>query len=216
MDQPLPAPHSALTYPARPVNGGPLHKAMPKTGEWFIQPKYNGWRTLIHAPSRTMFNRKGERLSIAHEFKPALDTLQRTNIEWADCEALERRHNLGRGALLILDILTLKPDDTDDPKAIHTLDLGTRLEYAWSIVEGGFATAHNQHFAPNPDSLYIPPTYGMAEAAELWEQMRVFNVQLKCTFYEGIVAKRADSIYPIQLRSADLEFPCWMKHRWPF
>ena len=25
---------------------------------------------------------------------------------WADCEALERRHNLGRGTLIVLDVVT--------------------------------------------------------------------------------------------------------------
>ena len=36
------------------------------------------------------------------------------------------------------------------------------------------------------------------------------------TYYEGIVAKRADSRYPLQLRSPSIEFPFWMKHRWQF
>ena len=37
-----------------------------------------------------------------------------------------------------------------------------------------------------------------------------------CEFYEGMVAKRNDSIYPMQRRSAEVEFPFWMKHRWAF
>ena len=89
------------TFPARPINGGPFHKARPKPGEWFYEPKYNGWRALVHIPTGTMFNRRGEPLTIAAEFADALDILRRTldaeAFKWADCEALERRHNIGQG-----------------------------------------------------------------------------------------------------------------------
>ena len=63
------------TFPARPVNGGPLEKARPKSGVWNVEPKVNGWRTLVHVPTGTMWNRHGIRLSIAKEFKPALELL---------------------------------------------------------------------------------------------------------------------------------------------
>jgi hypothetical protein len=29
-----------------------------------------------------------------------------------------------------------------------------------------------------------------------------------------VVAKRSDSLYPIQLRSVALEYTGWLKHRW--
>src|SRR6266496_729948 len=96
-----------ITYPARPVNGGPLDNALPKHGVWLYEPKYNGWRTLVHVESGTMFNRKGERLSISAEFRPALTKLQRTPFEWLDCEALERRHGLGQGSLIVFDCIAL-------------------------------------------------------------------------------------------------------------
>ena len=50
--------------------------------------------------------------------------------------------------------------------------------------------------------------------SELYGALRQLNRQWRCTFYEGLVAKRADSLYPVQLRSATLEFPGWVKHRW--
>ena len=34
-----------------------------------------------------------------------------------------------------------------------------------------------------------------------------------CDFFEGVVMKRADSIYPVQMRSATEEFRGWAKHR---
>src|SRR5437762_1954140 len=113
-----PDPIASTTYPARPINGGPLDKAPPKFGEWYYEPKYNGWRALVHVPTGTMFNRKGERLSIQKEFTGAIEELQEINhqvcrIEWLDCEALERRHNIGRGMLIVLDL----PDEPTKPLA---------------------------------------------------------------------------------------------------
>ncbi len=65
-----------LTYPARPIQGGRLELAPPKRGVWFAEPKFNGWRALVHTPSGTMWNRHGKRLTIAHCFKDALDELR--------------------------------------------------------------------------------------------------------------------------------------------
>jgi hypothetical protein len=46
--------------------------------------------------------------------------------------------------------------------------------------------------------------------------MQIINRRLGCDFYEGVVAKQADSPYPIQLRSPDQETPAWIKHRWQY
>src|SRR5437016_2091093 len=98
------------TYPARPINGGALELAPPKSGHWRYEPKYNGWRALVHAPTGSMFNRQGQPLSIAAEFGGALEHLRAIpfgadGIEWFDCEALDRRHALGRGTLLVFDYI---------------------------------------------------------------------------------------------------------------
>src|SRR5438094_7826352 len=98
-----------ITFPARPINGGRLELAPPKRGQWFAEPKYNGWRVLAHAPSATCFTRHLESLTIAHEFASALALLRRAGesmgIEWFDCEGLERRHVIGRGTLVVLDAI---------------------------------------------------------------------------------------------------------------
>jgi ATP-dependent DNA ligase len=60
------------TYPARPLNGGKLELARPKRGEWYAEPKFNGWRTLVHRHTGAMFNRQLEPLSIQAEFAQAL------------------------------------------------------------------------------------------------------------------------------------------------
>ena len=103
-----PAP-PLYTYPARPLNGGPLDKAFPKRGEWAAEPKWNGWRALVHVPSGAIYNRHGKLLSIAAEFASALEifraTLDAEAFKWVDCEALERRHGIGRGTLIVLDLV---------------------------------------------------------------------------------------------------------------
>lgn len=45
-------------------------------------------------------------LTIADYVRPALTALAKLtagSLVWVDCEALERRHNLGRGTLVVLD-----------------------------------------------------------------------------------------------------------------
>src|SRR5713101_1017213 len=88
------------TYPARPINGGSLERALPKPGHWYYEPKYNGWRALVHAPTGTMFNRRGQPLSIAGLFSCALERLRTVRlqsggvpVEWFDCEALPGGYN---------------------------------------------------------------------------------------------------------------------------
>jgi len=42
------------------------------------------------------------------------------------------------------------------------------------------------------------------------------NARIGCEFYEGLVAKRCDSTYPMQRHSPDADYSMWMKHRWRF
>ena len=196
------------TYPARPVNGGPLDKALPKNGEWLYEPKYNGWRALIHVATGEMFNRKGEPLSIAHEFQPALEQLRVTldceAFKWADCEALERRHGIGRGTLVVLDVL---PE--------------TAWRAATYVERRGWLNIPNLQTCyptdqPTADALHKSPVFPAEYADKWWGELQRLNAKWVCEFYEGLVAKRSDSIYPFQLRSHDIDFPFWMKHRWAF
>ncbi len=65
-----------------------------------------------------MWNRHGTLLTIADHFRPALAALAKLvsrKLVWADCEALERRHNLGRGTLVVLDVIP------ESGALIHTL-----------------------------------------------------------------------------------------------
>ena len=111
-------PPPLYTYPARPLNGGPFNVAPPKRGAWAAEPKFNGWRALVHIPTGTIYNRHGERLSIGAEFASAVEILRAAldrragcppyPFEWADCEALERRHAIARGTLIVLDGVNMR------------------------------------------------------------------------------------------------------------
>jgi len=52
-----------------------------------------------------------------------------------------------------------------------------------------------------------------ADAQAFYQRLREANRAFRCDFFEGIVTKRANSIYPVQLRSATEEYPRRCKHR---
>lgn len=195
-----------LTFPARPINGGKFG-LIPKSGLRLWSPKLNGWRALVHVPTRTLFNREGQPLSIAKEFSAALDQLRGYSIvtptDWLDCEALERRHGIGRGTLIVLDAII---------PSIPAYDRYNLLP-GWPLEIGQ---------KPDPNSVYRLIQYPLDDTIEAhrivlwnkWTQMQSLNKQWSCDFYEGLVAKRADSPYPIQLRNPKAETPTWAKHRW--
>ena len=61
------------------------------------------------------------------------------------------------------------------------------------------------HLSPAPDP---------AQLEQEWQVKRHWNEEWKAEFYEGLVAKRVESAYPIQLRDPDAHCPYWIKHRW--
>jgi len=198
-----------LTFPARPIQGGRLELAPPKRGLWYAEPKLNGWRTLIHTPSGTMWNRHGTLLTIADCFRPALAALAKLasrGIVWADCEALERRHNLGRGTLVVLDVAHESGTPTYEQRRAN-------LE---SLLPSAPVFAGDISGAVPCGAVVVTPTLradSHAHALAFYQRLRAANRALGCDFFEGVVMKRADSIYPVQMRSATEEFRGWVKHR---
>src|SRR5262249_16134820 len=197
------------TYPARPISGGSFLKARPRVGAWSYEPKYNGWRALVHIASGMMFNRHGERLSIRTEFDEALTLLRSTldaeAFKWADVEALERRHDIGRGCLIVLDVIPEPPyqDATYAERRQWIVPVLPELSLVppWGACSG------------EPFPLVSVPSL-IAGSEQTWSHLQQVNKLLSCQFYEGFVAKRADSVYPIQLHSPHQEYPFWVKHRW--
>jgi len=48
---------------------------------------------------------------------------------------------------------------------------------------------------------------------EFYFGLKDANRRMRCEFFEGVVMKRADSPYPVQLRNPSEEFRGWVKHR---
>jgi ATP-dependent DNA ligase len=185
------------TYPARPVNGGAFPRALTKRGAWAYEPKLNGWRALVHTPTGAMWNRKGERLSIERDFAKALDLVRHTIHEWIDCECMERRVTAGQGSLIVLD-LPMIPHPYAERRAFLTTEFG----------EWDYRKPMSVH------SLLALPQ--IQDPAAAWQELQDINRTTGCELFEGFVAKRTESRYPIQLRHPAEETPGWMKHRWAF
>lgn len=192
------------TYPVRPVNGGPWQYAnlQPKRGHWMYQPKVNGWRTLVHAPTGEMWNRHGEPLSIQDKFKPALDALKETGWAWFDCEAFERRHECARGSLVVLDVIANEP-------------WRRRRELISQIVGGDRILPHHpKEWLMN--QVYWLRSFPQESVARLLDELQAICEEVGFEAYEGVVGWRTDSKYPIQLQDPNRECPWVMKHRWDF
>ncbi len=200
---------SLLTFPARPIQGGRLELAPPKRGLWYAEPKLNGWRALIHTPSGTMWNRHGTPLTIADCFQPALAAMAKLasrGLVWADCEALERRHILGRGTLVVLDVIP----ESGTPIYTARRAMLESLLPCDPVLDGDTSRA-----VPCGAVVLTPSRRAdsHADALAFYQRLRAANRALGCDFFEGVVMKRADSPYPVQLRSATEEFRGWVKHR---
>ncbi|HEX8312336.1 MAG TPA: hypothetical protein VF614_13530 [Chthoniobacteraceae bacterium] len=189
-------PTLPLCYPARPIDGGRHELASPKVGTWYAEPKINGWRTLVHAPSGTMWNRHGKLLSIAGEFSRALAELAESPHEWFDCEGLERRHAIGKGALIVLDL---------PASALPYEERNRLLQGTFCPLLGGVQGA-----------VHSIPSFTNAAATYALLQEDNRHVFRGVEFYEGIVMKRHGSLYPRQRLSPERATGDWIKHRWAF
>ena len=201
------------SYPLRPINGGPLPRARIKTGTWSYEPKINGWRAVVNTQTGEMWNRHGKRLSIEKEFAYVLDALRSAKLPesmtWLDCEALERRHNLGRGSLVVLDYIPKSNDKATYHQRRQFIQDQLSNTKAWQtwVVDT----------SPREDKLLtFDCVYDDSNKKEAWDHLQHLNFRFSAELFEGFVAKRLDSTYPTQLRSSSLEFPLWVKHRWEY
>lgn len=204
---PSTVPLKPISYPARPLQGGPFDKARPKVGDWDYEPKWNDWRAVLHVPSGTLFNRHGQAFesSFARLFRSAIEQvcarLTRREI-WLDCGALGRRHTVSAGTLIVFDLIVAN----------------TARVHRRAALESAFEMWTQLDTPPPPKAVFLTPTYAAADASTLWLELKratevIGYAEPENVFYEGMVAKRCDSHYPVQLRSADNPFHGWMKHR---
>lgn len=196
---------SLITFPARPVNGGRLENAPPKVGPWIVQPKIDDWRGVLHAPSKTLWNRYGEPSTVAAQGKldAALSILSFSSFDWLDIGIMENRHDMMRGTIIVFD--------TMDMPTFNHINRRAHLEVAFATLAA----------APPPtrDSVFLIPEVRLAAMHSYYALLQKINAEMKQrhdtdhNFYEGIVCKRTDKPYPVQLLSPTKETPSWIKHR---
>ncbi len=116
-------------------------------------------------------------------------------------------HNLGRGTLVVLDVV---------PES-GTPNYEQRRATLQALVDTD-AVFSSETSRPVPcGSVVLTTTIRVdsrADALAFYQRLRAANRALGCEFFEGVVMKRADSIYPVQLRSVTEECRGWCKHRW--
>lgn len=190
-----------IGYPPAPTNGGRFEDAPEKIGDWVWQPKVNEWRGICHVPSSTVWSQYGDLSTVEQQGKitAALAELKPFSqvLEWLDIGLFENRHDLMKGSIVVFDWITGKKSHWDrrlilqqwftalpcTPDAIREAKAGVYLINEWYLM------------APN-----------------IWEGLQKINAALGKPFYEGLVAKRRDAIYPLQ-RRAKGKTHLWVKHR---
>lgn len=209
------APTKMICYPPAAANGGPLETAPPKVGEWVWQPKVDDWRAVIHVPTGTVWNQYGKPSSITDKFKPALESLRALSNDaftWLDAGLMENRHELMRGCIIVFDLID---------NVIPFWGRRLWLEKAYPVL-------------PEDMSLVLAGFYDDGKPGPMRDQVRLIsqrenlndydatwryyswlqdeNKRIGHKFYEGLVAKRADSQYLFGRKPKQVT-PDWIKHR---
>lgn len=204
---------SLICYPPAPMNGGPLNESTPaKVGTWVWQPKPDDRRVVIHTPTRTIWNQYGQ-LSVAHDsgkFEAALDRLRTVSFfaEWLDAGLMEYRNDMMRGCIIVFDLI--ERDLTFDERRERLAVTFEPLPWATELV--GTAEGRN-HVYLIPQ--WCPDRYvggNGVHPLDLYDRLKNENARLDRKFYEGLVAKRADSLYQFGNR-AKQPTADWIKHR---
>lgn len=198
------APQQMICFPPAALNGGKLDTAPPKVGEWVWQPKVDDWRGVIHTPTGTVWNQYGQRSSITDKFTVALDRLKTTSFaaEWLDIGMMEQRNAMMRGSIVVFDLISLSRTFTE--RRAHLQAMFDVMPLA-TILVGRPDLAH--------DCVYLTAQVeGEAAGRSIYNSLQLQNEALNRKFYEGVVAKRADSLYTFGRRPKQVT-PDWIKHR---
>ena len=190
-----------IGFPPAPTNGGRFEDAPAKIGEWVWQPKVNEWRGIVHVPSSTVWSQYGDLSTVGQQGKivEALAELKPFSqvLEWLDIGIFENRHDLMKGSLVIFDWITPKLPHWD--RRVFLAQWFTSLPCSVDTIREAKAGVY-----------LVNEWYQMA--ANVWEGLQKINAVLDKPFYEGLVAKRRDAIYPIQHRAKG-KTHLWVKHR---
>lgn len=188
-------------YPLRPRTGGRLDLSRSDKSDWLFQPKINGIRGLVTQDA--IWNRHGQILSFMDKLQwpvAALHALFRET-PYFDVEILENR-GTGHGAMILLD---LPGPGTFEERQNKIINYGVP-PFTDSTVD---QVLRGQVSHP----IFHLPLMELEEAQDFWERSKTANeVWLK--FYEGLVAKRRGSTYPMQAVNPTKENRNWVKYRW--
>lgn len=205
-----------ITFPARPFSGGGIDFVTFNPSSWEYQPKVNGHRVMLHVPSGKMFNRQGGAYSNADKFDIAAAKLKLAypDCTWLDCEAIGIAGNnkLGEGSMIVLDIVK------GDRLSIHSdlMDRKSEMMYRDGFKRPRTLPAPSilEPYMLSINSVFVIDGFmDREEIDEEWYSMIDFNEAHGVTFFEGYVAKKIDSEYPIQRYEAERSTQTWVKHR---
>ncbi len=200
-------PTNPICLPPAPLNGGKLETAPAKVGQWAWQPKIDDWRAVIHAPTRTVWNQYGKPMSIADKFPVALNHLraiqsEEAQFEWLDVGMMQNRHDMMRGSIVILDLIKSGEEFCLRRK---------RLEVMFQLIP--MATVLVGRGDLSIDRVYlIPQVIGESDGRLLYHNLQLLNTAVGRKFYEGVVCKKLDSVYPFS-QQPKTQTPNWIKHR---
>lgn len=204
-------PPALCCFPPAALNGGPLDTAPPKVGEWVWQPKVDDWRAVIHTPTMTVWNQYGKLSSITDKFSVALNWLrniqsEETQYEWLDVGMMENRHDLMRGCIIVFDLIVAGQEFWLRRE---------RLEAMFPVLP---VVSHllAKHGGQVRDAVYLISQWEVSEALvepiDIYQHLQAENERIGHKFYEGLVAKKADSLYAFG-RAPKQTIPTWIKHR---
>lgn len=149
--------------------------------------------------------RHGERLTIAGDFTDALTAAAQAFPPgtWLDCEALQHRGSI-RSTLVILDIVVPDLPWTGRKEVLGASGVPI---LPWDYMPAKDCPFPHGRLVITDE---IPADYTLRAACGFFS---LVNTDMGETVFEGVVMKKADSVYPIKTRSPDNRFPYWNKHR---
>lgn len=196
-----------ICYPPAPVNGGKLDTAPPKVGKWVWQPKVDGWRGVVHVPTRTVWSQYGKLSSINDKFVVALSYLRDftpSQCEWLDVELMENRHDLMRGCIIILDWIEPELPFMRRRALLRSLFPVLPIDVSRLLQETGGQVRDSVYLISQWDDGYDP--------LKLYTWLKQENELIGHKFYEGLVAKRVDAPYLFGQKPKQVT-PDFIKHR---
>jgi len=203
------------SFPAYPTNGGRMEAAPKKIGEWVYQSKIDDWHGIVHVPTSLIWNQDGKPSSIAEKFVAALAILKskRFAFEWLDVGLMNNRHDMMRGCILVFDYIPTAGCNHPFSERRKLLELHFEiLPFATELLNCGggrvMEPVHDRVFLINQ----LAPRSDQ-EVLALYKLLQAQNRIIGKKFYEGLVAKRIDKPYPLQLRKPKEPTPWMMKHR---